>query len=614
MKICSAFSVLLYLFFISSTLFAQEKYGIQPTKNPIEGSPIEILQQVADRIIFVTPFEYNLIVPKAKTEFNYVKYIDFGRTFGADREGVAYAISVIESTTDTLTNFDVSHNDGLQIFINGEKVFEQDGDEAMEIAYNERTIDMTHQFLAQLKKGSNTILIKSRNSGKHDKWQVFLQPTGALSWQSPIKHLKLDVTKLPYVDESIGELSNFLVMGLLPLQKAGLEHIYDVEKADFRSATLYQIDGKPYAWSLPKIELHGDVIGNHPVWGTYYNYNYHTAGVAWGFAALAERTGDQKYNEYARRYCDFMLDNYDFMEYIVEDLTGLQSANHQQINKPLLDFTAAPALPFIYRLRKGYEFNQPKAARDFVESVQTYLQDVQVRSDDGTFTRLTPKKYTTWTDDMYMGIPFLLQSALLENDPKKRQAWFDDAAQNVLGFYKRTFDEKAGLFKHGSYSEQPDVPIQHWTRAQGWATFAMAEVLTYLPKSYPLYSEVQTKFEAHLARCIEFQDAETGLFHNIIDNSDTKLETSGTALVMYGLAKGVNEGWLSDAKFETAAKSAWKGLKSQIESDGTVHNIIMGTGLSETVEYYESRPFVDNDSHGLIGLFFGALEMEKLLH
>jgi unsaturated rhamnogalacturonyl hydrolase len=40
-----------------------------------------------------------------------------------------------------------------------------------------------------------------------------------------------------------------------------------------------------------------------------------------------------------------------------------------------------------------------------------YAKDEQVRfPGSNIYTRLTPEKYTTWVDDMFMGIPFLMQA------------------------------------------------------------------------------------------------------------------------------------------------------------------------------------------------------------
>ena len=55
---------------------AAELYLPKETIKPINGSPIEVIKTVADRIISVTPFQYQLILQPNKKSFDYVKYIE----------------------------------------------------------------------------------------------------------------------------------------------------------------------------------------------------------------------------------------------------------------------------------------------------------------------------------------------------------------------------------------------------------------------------------------------------------------------------------------------------------------------------------------------------------
>jgi hypothetical protein len=57
----------------------------------------------------------------------------------------------------------------------------------------------------------------------------------------------------------------------------------------------------------------------------------------------------------------------------------------------------------------------------------------------------------------------------------------------------------------------------------------------------------------------------------------------------------------------------WGALTGKIEADGTVHDICAGTMCTEDVDYYLSRPFYDDDTHGLFAVLFAAIEMDRLL-
>ena len=88
---------------------------------------------------------------------------------------------------------------------------------------------------------------------------------------------------------------------------------------------------------------------------------------------------------------------------------------------------------------------------------------------------------------------------------------------------------------------------------------------------------------------------------------------SGSAIFTMALARGVTNGWLDTATFKPVVLRGWDALKSEIEPDGTVHKICMGTMCSEDVNYYLTRPFYDNDTHGLFAVLFAANAVHMML-
>jgi len=82
-----------------------------------------------------------------------------------------------------------------------------------------------------------------------------------------------------------------------------------------------------------------------------------------------------------------------------------------------------------------------------------YASKEQIRfPGSGIFTRTTPTKYTTWVDDMFMGIPFLVQASMYASDKSQKKAFLDDAANQVIGFNQQVFDASANLYVHAKYS------------------------------------------------------------------------------------------------------------------------------------------------------------------
>jgi rhamnogalacturonyl hydrolase YesR len=240
-----------------------------------------------------------------------------------------------------------------------------------------------------------------------------------------------------------------------------------------------------------------------------------------------------------------------------------------------------------------------------------YAREEQVRLPGvGIFTRTTPVQFTTWVDDMFMGIPFLVQAARYAQNEQLRAELFNDAAQQALAFNSQVWDADAELYMHARYFGNP-AKLPHWSRCNGWAIWAMSELLLHLPAAHPLRGPVLEHFRRHAASLARRQAA-SGFWFNVLDRPDSLPEVSGTAIFVMALARGLRHGWLDAARFRPEVERGWRAVASQIETDGTVHGICMGTMCTEDVEYYVRRPFYDNDTHGLFAVLFAALEVEAL--
>jgi rhamnogalacturonyl hydrolase YesR len=578
-------------------------------------SPLATVRRIGDKLIRDTPFEYRLEVKPVVHSLDRMHCVDFGRTFGLGRPAVAYAWTNLNSPEEMILTLDVEHNDGCRIWLNGALVYQQSGDRDIQLRFDERSIGMSHEVKLALRPGANSLLVKSETRGR--EWAFYMQPpaTNGAVLEETLAHVTVGLHGVANIDTRVGALSNWLVIGAFPNPadgeiRAGLELIHAAEREVVFGRMCEGIDG-PVTWTVPKVELLGGMIDPLP-WGTNYSWNYHNGGVAWAMQELAELAGDPRYRDYASRFCDFHLDGIPFVEYQVKTLNAVDSANHFIIDTPLLDFTLAPSLPFINRLRIDNDFPGRARYLDWVERMIRYAREEQVRLPGyGIFTRTTPVKYTTWADDMFMGIPFLVQASLYSTDGAVGSVFMDDAAYQVLEFNTQVWDDEAALYTHACYFGNP-AKLPHWSRCNGWASWAMSEVLLHLPPGHRDHAEILAHFQRHCASLLRFQH-ESGLWPNVLDRPDSALEVSGSAIFVMAMARGVMRGWLDDALFRPAVFRGWEGLENQIEADGTVHGICMGTMCTEDVNYYINRPFYDNDTHGLFAVLFAGIEMERLL-
>ncbi|MDR2914984.1 MAG: glycoside hydrolase family 88 protein [Tannerella sp.] len=398
-------------------------------------TPLDVVQSIGDKLIRTTPFKNRLVVAPNRETFNHLKFVDFGRTFGLGKPGIAYALTTVYASENTELDIQLDHNDRCLIWLNGAEVYQKEHPKNLKLAHEERSIELSEKLTLSLKKGYNTLLVQSETTGT--SWLFYIQPEpdkGAVE-HSLKPDVQITLEGLPLIDAQVTKLTSWLVCG--PFE-APIDHF----KLLLSEWGEMYTSGITTSWTIPKIEILGDVIDPAP-WGTNYNWNYHNGGVAWAMQVLAEVSGKETYARYASGFCNFHLKNKLFIQYQVDQLNAFQCANHHIYATPLLDFTLAPSLPFIYRLNQESSFPMRNQYEAFVNRMIDYGKNKQARLPGANiYTRLTPEVYTTWVDDMFMGIPFLAQASLYTGD----KHYIQDAASQILEFNKQVWDSEAQLF------------------------------------------------------------------------------------------------------------------------------------------------------------------------
>lgn len=572
-------------------------------------TPLEVVESIGNKLIRNTSFQYRLIVNPNKDKFSDIQIVDFSRTYGLEKNGVVYAYTHLVSDADVELPVQIEHNDGCKIWLNDAVVYTGWGDKKIKLEFEERSVELSKKIMLPLKKGINTLLVKSTTAG--ESWTFYIQPEPdkMAVRTTAIPSVSIGLKTMPHVDAKVTDLTNWLVCGVFEsVGNNPLEETFPVEQSLEQWGNMFPgKDNKNITWSIPKIEILGDVI-NPAEWGTAYNWNYHNGGTAWAMQVLGEISGLQKYNDYATRFCDFHLNGMPFIAYQVDELNAFNCTNHHIYRTPLLDFTLAPSLPFVYELTRQNAEKQNPEYKAWVDTMIIYSQQ-QIRLPNSTaYTRTTPEVYTTWVDDMFMGIPFLVHASIYSGDKSLMQ----DAVAQIFDFNKQVWDKQAGLYMHARYSAR-DTKLPHWSRANGWGLWATSEALSYLSSKDPKYKALLKHHQLHIKNIVKYQN-ENGFWYNVLEYPQSREEVSGTAIFTMAIARGIRMNWLDRKTYMPVVEKAWSALKTRIEKDGTVHDICYGTMCSEDLNYYFNRPFYTDDTHGLFAVLFAGIEMHKLLN
>jgi rhamnogalacturonyl hydrolase YesR len=337
-------------------------------------------------------------------------------------------------------------------------------------------------------------------------------------------------------------------------------------------------------------------------YGGLNRWDYTNGVVIAAFDMIGEVTGDTSYQEYNTRFYDFI---FTWMPAFRErdERTGKRSEFSKMVKMEALDHCGAITAALVKTQRR----HPDPRYRAWIDVVDAYISRGQFRLPDGTLARERPQAASLWTDDFYMCVPFLAQMGVLTGETR----YFDDAVRQVVQLSDRLFVPERGLYDHGwSVVSHPYDPRHYWGRANGWAAMAMAELLTVLPKDHPGREAVLHQFRAHIRGIVETQDG-SGLWHNMLDRESTYLETSASAMFVFAIARGINEGWLP-ALYAPVAITGWNGVTTRVLPDGRVEGICEGTTYANDMVYYAHR------GAGSHTTFFGSVafaggEMIRLL-
>jgi unsaturated rhamnogalacturonyl hydrolase len=333
----------------------------------------------------------------------------------------------------------------------------------------------------------------------------------------------------------------------------------------------------------------------------YNHWKYSNGVIHLGMLELGNYLNDTRYLEYPARNYAFFFENADYLEKLYNnDIRTYAYLGFFRMEK--LDDCGALGAGMIEIIE-----NNPKPEyKKYISKAGNFILNEVHRLDDGTLSRPEPHEMTLWLDDLYMSIPFLARMGQYTGDQK----YFDFAARQVIQFTEYLFDDNMQLYFHCYYDDLKENGVARWGRANGWAAMAQAELLDFLPENHPKRDTLISIFEQQIVGFSRYQ-SEKGLWHQILDKPDSYLETSCTAMFVYAVAKGINEGWI-DKRYRTIALQGWDGLKTRINKDGEITDVCKGTGIRDDLVFYYTRPTPHNDFHGTGAMLHAGVEILKL--
>jgi chondroitin AC lyase len=114
-----------------------------------------------------------------------------------------------------------------------------------------------------------------------------------------------------------------------------------------------------------------------------------------------------------------------------------------------------------------------------------------------------------------------------------------------------------------------------WGRGNGWAIGAMAHTLKHLPENAP-HRQEYVEILQDMAAALKNRQRPDGAWNMSLDDDSHRPggETSGTALITFALAYGINSGLLDSATYYPTVAKAWNNLvKYSVQTNGVLSRI-----------------------------------------
>jgi unsaturated rhamnogalacturonyl hydrolase len=231
-----------------------------------------------------------------------------------------------------------------------------------------------------------------------------------------------------------------------------------------------------------------------------------------------------------------------------------------------------------------YEVTKDERYIETAKEMAEYLTHEAVRFGDGIFQHtVNSETYNfpeqAWVDTMFMAGYFLLRIGKLLN----RDDYFADGLRQYHGHENVLQDSRTNLYYHGWDNVAGNhMSGIHWARGNSWAALTMARALDIVPVDLPNFMVIEGSLRDQLSALVRLQD-ESGLWHTILDDPSSPLETSGSAGIAAAL---LTKGRL----YNKYTQRAIDGILARITEDGTVTGVSAGTAVMKDAAGYRGVP------------------------
>ncbi|HEY5586978.1 MAG TPA: glycoside hydrolase family 88 protein [Ruminiclostridium sp.] len=203
-----------------------------------------------------------------------------------------------------------------------------------------------------------------------------------------------------------------------------------------------------------------------------------------------------------------------------------------------------------------------------------YMKNRAPKTIDGILYHFNIKN-EVWVDAYYMACPFFAA-----------YGDFEEAMKQLKGFRKYLFDENKQLHSHIWDDDINDFQRKaFWGVGNGWAAAGVTRIIKMLPEDRAEDKAYCIDFVKKIIDGVLVYQREDGLFHDVLDDSLSFVETNVGQQIAYSIYRGVAAGYIDKSYLKHADKIR-EAAYEMVDKDG----FVMGVCAAPTFDYSGMAP------------------------
>jgi unsaturated rhamnogalacturonyl hydrolase len=212
-----------------------------------------------------------------------------------------------------------------------------------------------------------------------------------------------------------------------------------------------------------------------------------------------------------------------------------------------------------------------------------------------------------WCDALFMAPPAWARMYAATGDTRYISYLDEEFAKTNTLLY----DPQAHLYsRDATFVEKQAKNGQKtfWSRGEGWVMGGLARTLEYLPKDDPARIKYETQLREMAAALAKIQGKDGLWSSGLLDPAayNDQPEISGSSLITFGIAWGIDNGILDPKEYTPVVTRAWAGMLRHIYADGRLGDI-QQTGAAPST-FKPSASY----NYGVGGFLLAGSELYKM--